>query len=296
MRLILSQLFYTSFPDIGFKTIASLQVPPAIYQAFDRQIVSRYWNAYNPPPKGYQAAYLHQVTPEHTLFGWLYNDGSDEMGRNHVPYFVCYYLAQPLLDFELKNLFGCLQLGPISLIQRDRPPDRVSQLIIQDLSTYQSVRRGVSIPISMQKQSLIALQQCELINLFIPEIDRHILQIDVTDLAAEHTATLSIYDKSISDTASLPIPQPSVDPSSLVVEKDRNIITNSLSEVSAGLEETERLKPQKYSDIFILIGLFVSVSALLFGVYALIYTNQKPPVTPKNPSSIHRNLENANSN
>jgi hypothetical protein len=296
MRLILSQLFYTSFPGVGFKTIACPQIPPAIYHAFTQQIVSRYWNAYNPPPKGYQAAYLHQVTLEHTLFGWLYNDGNDEIGRNHVPYFVCYYLAQPLLDFELENLFACLQLGPISLIERDRPPDNLSQLIIHDLSTYRSVRRGVSIPISMQKQSLIALQQCELINLFIPEIDRHILQIDLTDLSAEHMATLSIYDKSISDTALLPVPHPFVDPSLLVVEKDRNIQTNYLSEVSGEIKQTEPLKPEKYSDIFILIGLFVSVSALLFGVYTLIYTNQKSPVTPKNPSSIHRHLENANSN
>ncbi|PSB05051.1 hypothetical protein [Merismopedia glauca] len=300
MRLILSQLFYTSFAGLGFKTLASPQVPREIHQAFNQQIVARYWNAYNPPPRGYQAAYLHQVTPEHTLFGWLYNDGTDELGRNHVPCFVCYYLAQPILDFELENLFTCLQLGPISLIDRSNPPESLSQLMIQDLNNYQSVRRGVSIPTSMRKQSLIALQQCELINLFIPEIDRHILQIDLSDISAEHIATLSVYDKSISDTASMEVPNLSIDlpidPSLLVIEKDQNIQGSSLSELIRVSDLKDALKPEKSRDIFILVGLAASISALLFGLYTLIYTTNKSPNPPKNPSSIHRKFENAQGN
>jgi phosphate transport system substrate-binding protein len=293
MRLILSQLFYTSFPGVGFKTLASPQVPREIRQAFTEQIVLQYWNAYNPPPKGYQAAYLHQVTPEHTLFGWLYNDGNDELGRNHVPFFVCYYLAQPLLDFELKNLFTCLQLGPLSLINRQNPPDTLSQLIIQDLNTYQSVRRGVAIPTSMQKQSLIALQQCELINLFIPEIDRHILQIDMRDLTPEHIATLSIYEKSISDTASVSVTNSSTDPSLLVIEKDRKMKTHQFK---MALDWIEVFKPETAKDMFILLGFFISILAFLLGLCALIYTSVNSQNSPKTPTSIRRNVENAKSN
>jgi hypothetical protein len=292
MRLILSQLFYTSFPGVGFKTLASPQVPREIDQAFTEQIVARYWNAYNPPPRGYQAAYLHQITPEHTLFGWLYNDGNDEMGRNHVPCFVCYYLAQPLLEFELEKLFLCLQLGPAFLIDRDRPPESISQLTIQDLNTYKTVRQGVTIPASMRKQSLIALQQGELINIFIPEIDRHILQIDLNQLSEEHIATLSIYDKSISNTAAVPLPDllldKPVDPSLLVVEKDSIIRGKYFREVMK--------EPEKLRDIFIFVGLFASVSAFVFGLYILFYKTRISPEGSEKPSSIHRQSENAKGN
>lgn len=289
MRLLLSQLFYTTFPDTGFQILASPQVPKEIERVFSQQIIARYWNAYNPPPSGYQAAYLHQVTPEHTLLGWLYNDGADELGRSHVPYFVCYHLAQPLLDFELKCLFTCLQLGPLFLIDRHRPPETVPQFIVQDMDTYQSVRPGVSIPTSLQKQSLIALQECKSIDLFVPKIDRHILQLDAQNSLEEHQATLAIYERSFLDTDVLSSPPLTLtEASSLVIPKEDNLPNNLLAESDV----KDDLKRYQIREKLILVGLFASLLAFGFGLYALIYALKSPPKSGKNPSYIPSKFEN----
>jgi len=82
------------------------------------------WNAWlpsagipEPPKSGYRAVYLHQVTPDHSLFGWLYNDGADDLGHRDVPYFICYYLAGPLHAVKLENIFY-LPAGTSSTIDR----------------------------------------------------------------------------------------------------------------------------------------------------------------------------------
>jgi len=41
------------------------------------RVASQRWDSYEPPKSGYRAVYLHQVTPDHSLFGWLYNDADD---------------------------------------------------------------------------------------------------------------------------------------------------------------------------------------------------------------------------
>ena len=105
MPVLLNQLVYTSFSEVGFRAISSIQVPTQIQQAFIQQVVYKYWDSYDPPRSGYRAAYVHQVSPEHTLFGWMYNDGHDDLGRSHVPYFVCYYLAELLDAVQLENIF-----------------------------------------------------------------------------------------------------------------------------------------------------------------------------------------------
>jgi phosphate transport system substrate-binding protein len=168
MRLSLGQLVYTSFSGMGFKTLASRQIPPEIEQAFEEQIVSQYWNAYNPPGSGYRAAYLYQVTPEHTLFGWVYNDGKDDIGRGDVPYFICYYLAAPLLDFELENIFACLQKGPLTAIDRHDSVSYLDTIVVRNVTDYHPVRPGVVIPVAVRKHSSINLQQTERIDIFVP--------------------------------------------------------------------------------------------------------------------------------
>lgn len=107
MHLILGQLIYTNFYKIGFNTIASEQVPTNIRQLFIKRIVFQYWDTYKHISPEYQAVYLHRVTSEQTLFGWLYNSGVDDLGRGPIPYFICYYLTEPLSNFYSKLFLLC---------------------------------------------------------------------------------------------------------------------------------------------------------------------------------------------
>ncbi len=168
MPFILGQLVYTSFPEVGFKVLASAQVPGSIQQAFIQQVVYQHWDSYSPPKPGYRAVYLHQVAPEHNLFGWLYNDGLDDTGRSHVPYFVCYYLAERLHTVQLEKIFACLRRGPVALSDRQRPPATLETLIAPDLWSYQPARTGVAIPLGIREHSHTALEQGNLLDLFVP--------------------------------------------------------------------------------------------------------------------------------
>ena len=170
MSLRLGQIVYTSFPKEGFKTLVSAEVPSEIQQAFIQQVVYQHWNSYKPPRAGYRAAYVHQVTLEHTLFGWLYHKGMDDLGRSHLPYFVCYYLPERLHPVLLANIFTCLQRGPIELIARLNPPSSLDTLFEPNLCSYQPARKGVEIPLSVCEQSHTSLKQGKLLKLFVPSL------------------------------------------------------------------------------------------------------------------------------
>ncbi|MEA5568726.1 WD40 repeat domain-containing protein [Anabaena sp. UHCC 0399] len=190
--LLLGQLVHTSFPVVGFKTVVSREIPTEIKQVFIEQVVYQYWDSYNPPSAGYRAAYLYQLTSEHSLFGWLYNDGLDDFGRSDVPYFVCYYLAGQLQLSQLENIFICLCTGPVRLIDRQNLPVSLDSLIIPDLWSYQPIRTGVKIPQDMMQQSQIALQQGELLNLFVFAVEEKIQDSSISDRNLCYT---TIYKK-----------------------------------------------------------------------------------------------------
>ena len=172
MPLLLGQLVYTSFPEVGFKVFASAQVPLEIQQAFVQQVVYQHWDAYNPPVSVYRAAYLHQITLEHSLFGWMYNDGLDDLGRSHVPYFVCYYLAGALHPVQLENIFTCLYRGPVTLIDRQSFPAALESLVAPDLWNYQPAHLGVAIPPDVREQSHLALKERKLLEIFVSADER----------------------------------------------------------------------------------------------------------------------------
>ncbi len=191
MHLLIGQIVYTSLVGVGFKSLASSQVSREVQQAFIQRVAAKYWDASNPPKSGYRAVYLHQLTAEHTLFGWLYNDGVDDVGCNHVPYFLCYYLAEPLLDFHLENIFDCLQKGPLGLIERQNLPSSLETIVIQtpwtfnkDFWSYQPVRPGVEIPLVVRVHSHIDLKQRELLNMFLPITEQEtVIQTDKQQIA-----------------------------------------------------------------------------------------------------------------
>lgn len=177
MDLLLGQLVYTSFTKIGFKTLASEQVPTEIQEAFMDHVVGSHWDPYKLLPSEYRAVFLYQVTQEHSLFGWLYNDGVDDLGRSHVPYFICYYLAEPLYAFLLENICTFLHKGPVELIDRHSLPFTLKDLIVPDLWEYQPARPGVLIPWDVRKQIHTALKQGELINIFVPFNEEVVIEV-----------------------------------------------------------------------------------------------------------------------
>lgn len=193
MYLLLGQLVYTSFAGKGFSILASAQVPKSIQQTFIQRVVSQYWDSYNPPMLGYRAIYIHQLAPDQTLFGWLYNDGVDDIGRSHVPHFICYYLTESLLDFQLENIFTCLCNGPVALIDRHSLTVSLDTNVVPDLWSYQPVRPGVVIPSNIRKRNRIALQQGELLDLFV-SIEEQEMVIEPSEQTYEQQmANLSAY-------------------------------------------------------------------------------------------------------
>ena len=169
MYLSVEQIFYTSFANIGFQCLVSPAISLAREQAFIQNIVERYWNSYNPPEPGYRGVYIHQLSWEETFFGWLYNDGRDDLGRVHIPYFISYFLVGRLDSPLLKTLWNCLEVGPIMVVDRQNPPRNLESIIIPNSGYYQSSRLGVYITRKVQQQSQNALKQGQLINQFVAE-------------------------------------------------------------------------------------------------------------------------------
>ncbi|NJK51209.1 hypothetical protein HC931_26690 [Candidatus Gracilibacteria bacterium] len=118
MSLLVGQIIYTSFPGVGFKSLVSQQVSSDIQHAFVQQIVYQHWDTYNPPRTGYRAIYLHQFSSDRTLFGWFYNEGTDDLGRANIPYCIGYYLSGLLSTVKLENILTCLGIGPVSICDR----------------------------------------------------------------------------------------------------------------------------------------------------------------------------------
>jgi hypothetical protein len=73
MSWIVEQLIYSSFSQLGFKYIASANVPLGIQEVFYQHIVSQLWDTYNPPHRNFKGVYIYQIDSYNTLFGWLIN-------------------------------------------------------------------------------------------------------------------------------------------------------------------------------------------------------------------------------
>lgn len=209
--LLLAQLVHTSFPVVGFKTVASKEVPDEIQKAFIENIVYQYWDSYNPPSAGYRAAYLYQVNSEQSLFGWLYNDGLDDFGRSDVPYFICYYLTGKIHPLQLENIFICLCTGPISLMNRQHKPGSLQTLAIPDLWSYQPARMGVKIPQEIVEKSEIDLLNKQLLNLFVFTVEEKIQDSSISDrnLLLATTTVQPVIEK-LPDVAPLSVSDPPV--------------------------------------------------------------------------------------
>lgn len=232
MYLLLDQLVYTSFAQKGFSTLASAQVSVEIQQAF-MQRVAQYWDSYNPPATGYRAVYLYQLSPEQTLFGWLYNDGCDDVGRSDVPLFVCYYLTEPLFDFQLANIFSCLEKGPVALIDRHNPSAWLETKVIPNLWSYQPARQGVAIGLAVRQHNYSSLQQGELLDMFVSVYEQETI-VDLNGQTYEQQmATFSIYTNYVINGLNLP-----------TVDENLEAITNQTTAIQS-VPSQQKLQPYR---------------------------------------------------
>ena len=167
MTLRLGQLLYTSFPNVGFHIVTSPEVPAEARQAFVQKVTHQLWDAYNPPDNGYRAVYIYQEGLDWTLFAWLYNDGADDRGRSHVPYFVGHYLAGPLSPEQLDNIFALLRKGPSMAIVRQAPPEYLEEAAAPDLWDYKPARAGVAVPAKICEQAYKALAEGKCVEIFV---------------------------------------------------------------------------------------------------------------------------------
>ena len=180
MPVFLNQLVYTNFPKVGFRALTSAHVPTEIQLSFIQQVVYKHWDSYKPFLSGYRAAYIHQITLEQTLFGWLYNNGRDDLGRSNVPYFHCYYLAELLDAVQLENIFTCLHKGPVALIDLKSQTVTLETIVAPDLWSYLPARIGVAIPSRVREYSQIALGQKRLLNIFLP-VNEHTTVAEINE-------------------------------------------------------------------------------------------------------------------
>ena len=146
MPLLVDQLIYTNLSKTGFQLLTSPKVPIEVQDGFIHQVVYKLWDAYNPPPPDQRKIFLQQITPTQTLFGWLYIDGRDELGRSSIPYFVSYYLAEELQLGQLEEIINYLGKGPIYLIERERlGATAIDRVILPMSDHYKPARPGVKI-------------------------------------------------------------------------------------------------------------------------------------------------------
>jgi len=167
MYLILRQLVCVNFPGIGYKTFASDRISLDVQQAFT-QLVLQDWDERRASEPELRAVYLYQLTPEQIFFGWLYDDWKNgEIKSKSIPYFICYYLQQPIAAVKLENIFTCLHRGPVSPIKPYHlATATLETLMVRNFPHYQGTKPGLEIPLQIRQHCQVAFKRGKLLDLF----------------------------------------------------------------------------------------------------------------------------------
>lgn len=166
-KVLLGQMFFTSFRGSGFQFVRSPAVPANVEQIFRDQIIERHWVDHTPPPKDWRAAYILQLEQNQTIFGWAYNDGRDESGRDDVPYFLAYLLSLPLDDMLLGLLLQFLGKGPDTAPSRLAYPLILQDIMAPDLWSFSPQRPGVFIDSIHSENVYTSLVERKSVELFV---------------------------------------------------------------------------------------------------------------------------------
>jgi hypothetical protein len=167
MTVLLGQIFFTNFIGSGFQFIPSPSVPVNIAQIFRKQIVETYWEDHAPPPRDWRAVYILQLEPCQTIFGWAYNDGRDDYGRDDVPYFFGYYLGLPFDKMIVDLIIAFLGKGPGNAPNRQAAPPQLEDIAAPDLWNYIPQRPGVIVDSMARENIYKSLLERRSVKLFV---------------------------------------------------------------------------------------------------------------------------------
>jgi hypothetical protein len=190
--MLLGQFIYTSFPDIGFKLLATQGMSHPIQSDLVRTIVSQYWDDHNPPPPHYRAVYLYQPSLNDCLFGWLYNNGQDDLGRHNTPYFVGHHLPISLNSILVELIFLFLFKGP-AVNTHLRTVTTLEELNLPDLWTYQPQRPGVLVSDIARAKCHEAIRDGRLVDMFTSVADSELVAEINEDVCEALIAGLTKY-------------------------------------------------------------------------------------------------------
>jgi hypothetical protein len=187
MALTLEQLVYTSSPGSESVVIASPQMPDAAQQRFIEDVVNPYWADQSFVGIQFRAAYLHQISSEEILFGWLYCRASASDPKGWIPHFVCYYLPQALNGPLIEQIFEILERGPYQATEFFQSPEMLEVVELSDTEKYNPSRPGVEIFPSVRARSRLLFDKGKLLHFFLPveEIAEQSGGEDITELMAE---------------------------------------------------------------------------------------------------------------
>jgi len=146
MSLLCDLLLYASLPGRGFSLIANPQVDENACALLVDRVVGRLWDPYHPPLAGFRAAFVeHEPHSGVTLFGWVFDEGSDDLGRAHAPCFLALCPRSPIRPGDLAAIFTALAEGPPSVDSTATPLPTVAIPLVAPAS-----RPGVAIDPSLQ--------------------------------------------------------------------------------------------------------------------------------------------------
>jgi hypothetical protein len=167
MKVLLGQILFTNFAASGFQFVFSPSVPDIAQQIFQEQIVDVRWDLNSPPPGDWRAVYVMQFEPSKTIFGWVYHDGRDDYGRDHVPYFFAYYLSLPLDRVALDLLIAFLGKGPAAIPSRQALPEKLNDIAAPELWSYRPQRPGIIVDSAARENAHMSLLQRRSVDMFV---------------------------------------------------------------------------------------------------------------------------------
>lgn len=166
-KVLLGQMLFTNFGGSGFQFVRSPSVLENVEPIFRDQIIESHWVDHTPPPKDWRAAYILQLEQSQTIFGWAYNDGRDESGRDDVPYFLAYQLSLPLDDKLVGLVLAFLGKGPETAPSRLKYPLVLQDIMAPDLWSFSPERPGVVIDSINTDSVYTSLVERKAVELFV---------------------------------------------------------------------------------------------------------------------------------
>ncbi len=163
MPPLLGQLVYVQSAELhGLFT--SPGIPESVREAYRTAVVERYGPHLK---RGDQYGFVHQPTPTHTLFGWLYKR---DHGRPQAePYCLAYHLPCSLGAVELDMVLALLERGPVELPGYTGLRGGLQAFEAPNFWDYRPLRGGIEIPVAVREQGQRQLERRELVDLFVAD-------------------------------------------------------------------------------------------------------------------------------